>query len=337
MMSANFWKGLADKVGVKIDGIGAPLVKMASAAKAVDLIEVPDRIPLREAKSAGFFRLAGNMGWGLYRVEDIDGGLGSIWSIEKDAETGGQFLVKQTDPAGEIMRMKLASATRVASAPPGKKKEVEELKKKPGVENPFAVAWSQYDKEKKAAGTHTKCVKCEAQGETAKMEKNVHGAGFLCAGCAKEWNKDSEVGGHYKKEAAGLPAQPGSDLPPGVSGVYDNGGATADRYTVYYDDGTYVGMSADPFHPQGFGQHGEGSGPAPEDAEQQAGKPIAFSALPPDCQKLVMQDLEGGEHGAVDPHMTEHGIGPKPNVASSGRLAARSEFQSAVAASDVRI
>ena len=48
---------------------------------------------------------------------------------------------------------------------------------------------------------------------------------------------------------------------------YDNGGKTADRYTVVYLEtafearrgGTYyecVGMSENPFHPQGFGQHG---------------------------------------------------------------------------------
>ena len=42
--------------------------------------------------------------------------------------------------------------------------------------------------------------------------------------------------------------------------IRDNGGETADRYTVIYTtkSGRYndaVGMSEHPFHPQGFGQH----------------------------------------------------------------------------------
>jgi hypothetical protein len=39
--------------------------------------------------------------------------------------------------------------------------------------------------------------------------------------------------------------------------ITDNGGATFDRFTVIYCDGTYLGSSCDPFHPQGFGQNGE--------------------------------------------------------------------------------
>lgn len=108
MMGHKFWEGLAKNIGLKIGQIGAPMVKKASAAEA-DLIPLPDRIVLSEARAAGFFKLASPMGWGLYRVEDIDGGLGSIWSIEKAAD-GSQFLVKQTDPMGEVMRMKTASA-----------------------------------------------------------------------------------------------------------------------------------------------------------------------------------------------------------------------------------
>jgi len=47
---------------------------------------------------------------------------------------------------------------------------------------------------------------------------------------------------------------------------YDNGGKTADRYTVCYTGNyrgktkgwhDYVGMSGAPFHPQGIGQHGQ--------------------------------------------------------------------------------
>lgn len=81
---------------------------------------------------------------------------------------------------------------------------------------------------------------------------------------------------------------------------YDNGGESFDRFTVVftgrYTHKTngghwYVGMSENPFHPQGFGQHG--------DTEFQCvdrptyghlGKKISFDSLPEDCQKLVMQD-----------------------------------------------
>ncbi len=80
-----------------------------------------------------------------------------------------------------------------------------------------------------------------------------------------------------------------------IHSIYDNGGETADRYTVFYGGrGTinphngmraYVGMSASPFHPQGFGQHGEGK------PGRHNGKRITFDQLPADCQKLVNQDL----------------------------------------------
>ena len=74
---------------------------------------------------------------------------------------------------------------------------------------------------------------------------------------------------------------------------YDNGGKTCDRYTVVYLDcpenkpRTYqcVGMSASPFHPQGFGQHSIAM------LGRHLGKRIKFEDLPEDCQKLVKQDL----------------------------------------------
>lgn len=74
--------------------------------------------------------------------------------------------------------------------------------------------------------------------------------------------------------------------------IRDNGGKTFDRYTVVYDvigdsKGYYslVGMSAYPFDPQGFGQHGTGM------PGRHLGKKIKFADLPADCQTLVNQDL----------------------------------------------
>jgi hypothetical protein len=58
-------------------------------------------------------------------------------------------------------------------------------------------------------------------------------------------------------------------------------------------------MNAAPFHPQGFGQHGE-SDRGPVDfppcrlgRRNHLGKRILFADLPPDCQRLVVQDLLG--------------------------------------------
>lgn len=76
--------------------------------------------------------------------------------------------------------------------------------------------------------------------------------------------------------------------------IYDNGGETMDRYTVYYLDDTFdtyngkmtncVGMSEHPFH--GIGQHGHGV------PGKHNGKVITFDKLPKDCQQLVRQDLK---------------------------------------------
>jgi hypothetical protein len=82
----------------------------------------------------------------------------------------------------------------------------------------------------------------------------------------------------------------------GIKAIYDNGGKTFDRYTVYYSNPKdwgitepkmypCVGMSAYPFHPQGFGQHSTGM------LGRHNGKRIKFEELPEDCQKLVLQDL----------------------------------------------
>jgi hypothetical protein len=102
---------------------------------------------------------------------------------------------------------------------------------------------------------------------------------------------------------------------------YDNGGKTADRYTVVYTGnyrnrtghglwGTsnfekgwfqHVCMSSSPFHPQGVGMHGEHSqqidvnkaGWAPAmGRSNHLGKRIPFRELPADCQKLVVSDYK---------------------------------------------
>lgn len=73
--------------------------------------------------------------------------------------------------------------------------------------------------------------------------------------------------------------------------IYDNGGATFDRFTAVYLDqpergGLYAarGMSEDPFHPQGFGQMCSASdGP-------HLGKRVPLAALPEAVQRCIYQD-----------------------------------------------
>lgn len=83
-------------------------------------------------------------------------------------------------------------------------------------------------------------------------------------------------------------------------GVYDCGeDGSFDRYTAVYQDGSYIGMSKHPFHPQGFGQHGELKGNWRYDlkTEHFLGKEISFDDLPDDCQRAVKQDLDIFEEG----------------------------------------
>ncbi len=74
--------------------------------------------------------------------------------------------------------------------------------------------------------------------------------------------------------------------------IYDNGGKTIDRYTVLYMDcpegrGLYGGrgMSAHPSHPQGVGMYCTAM------PGRHLGRRITFDQLPPDCQKVVQQDI----------------------------------------------
>lgn len=73
----------------------------------------------------------------------------------------------------------------------------------------------------------------------------------------------------------------------------------ADLYTVVFTgnytkstggESMYVGMSAHPFDPQGFGQHGSNKGQIDSPSYGHLGKKIKFTELPEDCQKLVISD-----------------------------------------------
>ena len=101
-------------------------------------------------------------------------------------------------------------------------------------------------------------------------------------------------------------------LPSGVPRwirCYDNGGETYDRYTVVFTGATarrasggvvpYLAMNDAPFHPQGFGQHGESDRPCDVNQwgfapalgrKNHLGTRIAFADLPDDCRRLVLSD-----------------------------------------------
>jgi hypothetical protein len=83
--------------------------------------------------------------------------------------------------------------------------------------------------------------------------------------------------------------------------VYDNGGKTADRYTVVFTGNyrrktnlgfLYVGMSENPFHPLGVGQHGDSNTPIDRPRYGHLGKMIKFDMLPEDCKNLVVSDYK---------------------------------------------
>lgn len=95
-------------------------------------------------------------------------------------------------------------------------------------------------------------------------------------------------------EALGYPV----DDTPRYIRCYDNGGETFDRYTVLFTrkrvDGQfmYLGMSDDPFHPQGFGQHGFSNDIIDRPTYSHLGKKVSFEALPPKVQQLVKHEYE---------------------------------------------
>ncbi len=80
-----------------------------------------------------------------------------------------------------------------------------------------------------------------------------------------------------------------------VHTIYDNGGETFDRFTVYLKGKGAIernglryaiGMSEKPFNPQGLGQHTIGM------IGKHNGKRIAFDDLPADCQRFVLREID---------------------------------------------
>jgi hypothetical protein len=78
--------------------------------------------------------------------------------------------------------------------------------------------------------------------------------------------------------------------------IVDNGGATFDRYTAIYCDGSFIGMSRNPFHPQGFGQSGEDIdvGGVAERVEKGEEIDLALGDCPPDVQACILSTVNQG-------------------------------------------
>ena len=93
--------------------------------------------------------------------------------------------------------------------------------------------------------------------------------------------------------------------------IYDNGGETADRFTVVYtgnynnigrnsrvDRATpcpthyYVGMSEQPTHPQGVCLHSDTFFIIDQPTYGHLGRKIKFADLPEACQQVVMRDYK---------------------------------------------
>ena len=65
-----------------------------------------------------------------------------------------------------------------------------------------------------------------------------------------------------------------------IVAVSDNGGQTLDRYTIWLDDQSCLGLSSDPSHPQGFSQWSEYVGNAMDIIKEHSETLIQMCDLP---------------------------------------------------------
>ncbi len=82
-----------------------------------------------------------------------------------------------------------------------------------------------------------------------------------------------------------------------VCRIFDNGGDSFDRYTVAFKGYRlerygmvypYISSSENPFHAQGFGQHGESKQFL---TGKHLGKRVAFDTLPVDVQTFILDNI----------------------------------------------
>ena len=84
--------------------------------------------------------------------------------------------------------------------------------------------------------------------------------------------------------------------------ITDNCGATADRYTVTFSDGDYLGLSGLPWHPQGVSQSGERLDPNFQQEKVENGEEIdlALGDLPPRIAEHVRLRLNESWRDSMD-------------------------------------
>lgn len=77
---------------------------------------------------------------------------------------------------------------------------------------------------------------------------------------------------------------------------YDNGGESCDRYTVVFTrmgrkfHYPYIGMSANPTHPQGVFSRGEAHGYIDRPKYAHLGKKVNFLDLPTKVQEIIVKE-----------------------------------------------
>lgn len=82
-----------------------------------------------------------------------------------------------------------------------------------------------------------------------------------------------------------------------VCRIFDNGGETLDQYTIAFKGYRhprhgmiypYIASSDNPFHPQGFGQHGESREFL---TGKHLGKRVAFEDVPERVQRFILENI----------------------------------------------
>jgi len=112
-----------------------------------------------------------------------------------------------------------------------------------------------------------------------------------------------------------------SDLSEYLFRIVDNGGSSADRYTVAFSDGSYLALSGSPTHPQGVSISGEGLDPAvmQEWVENGEAVDLALGDLPPHIVRHILhrnnegfadflEAVEAGDPRAVAPRREDAGV-----------------------------
>ena len=107
-----------------------------------------------------------------------------------------------------------------------------------------------------------------------------------------------------------------SDLSDYLFRIVDNGGASADRYTVVFSDGSHLGLSRSPSHPLGVSMSGDGIDPntLQEWIENGEAVDLALGDLPAD---IVQHILYRNNQGLAD--FLEQVERRDPSVVASSR------------------